>query len=72
MTLTDRPKRERKVVTRLVDEYPKYTKGKYHGWKDTYDRKYNGDDYTSNYNSNNNNKINKKNKTYIHELPFPI
>ena len=70
MTVLDRPKRKRKTVTHLINEYPKYTKGKYHGWKDTYDRKYNGHNYTTNYNSNN--KINKKNKTYIHELPFPI
>ena len=72
MTVLDRPKREKKNVTRLTDEYLKYTKGKYHGWKDTYDRKYNGHDYPSNKNSNSNNKKNKKNKTYIHELPFPI
>lgn len=63
MTALDRPKRQRKTVTRLINEYPKYTKGKYHGWKDTYDRKYNG---------HNNYKTIKSNKTSIHELPFPI
>ena len=70
MTVMDRPKRKCKKVPRLINEYPKYTKGKYHGWKDTYDRKYNGHQYPSNINKIN--KTNKTNKTYIHELPFPI
>ncbi len=33
-------KRQSKKVVRLIDEYQKYTTGKYHGWNDTYDRKY--------------------------------
>lgn len=42
MPANDRPKRNSKPVTRLVDEYSKYTTGKYHGWRDTYDRGYDG------------------------------
>ena len=42
MPANDRPKRNAKPTTRLIDEYVKYTTGKYHGWKDTYEREYNG------------------------------
>jgi len=42
MPENDRPKRNSKPVIRLVDEYCKFTTGKYHGWNDTYDREYNG------------------------------
>ena len=37
-------KRISRKVVRLIDEYDKYTSGRYHGWRDTYDREYNIDD----------------------------
>jgi hypothetical protein len=42
--LTNRNKRISRQVVRLIDEYNKYTSGKYHGWNDTYDRQYHIDD----------------------------
>ena len=39
-TLKNRTKRVSRKVVRLIDEYDKYTSGKYHGWNDTYDRGY--------------------------------
>lgn len=36
-------KRISRNVVRLIDEYDKYTSGRYHGWRDTYDREYNID-----------------------------
>ena len=38
----DRPKRNKTPVVRLIDEHNKYTTVKYHGWRDTYDRGYDG------------------------------
>jgi hypothetical protein len=37
-------KRISRNVVRLIDEYDKYTSGRYHGWRDTYDREYNIED----------------------------
>ena len=39
-----RSKREKKKVERYADVQGNYFKGKYHGWNDTYDRKFNGHD----------------------------
>lgn len=51
-SLTNRTKRVSRKVVRLIDEYDKYTSGKYHGWNDTYDRQYHIDDIHNMYHVN--------------------
>lgn len=51
-SLNNRNKRVSRKVVRLIDEYDKYTSGKYHGWNDTYDRQYHIDDIHNMYHVN--------------------
>lgn len=68
MPANDKPKRNTKPVIRLIDEHDKYTTGKYHGWKDTYDREYNGGEE---YNEGENNNMGyKRYKTSKYALPY--
>ena len=45
ININERPRRNVKPIIRLINEYNKYTTGKYHGRRDLYDRGYDGCKY---------------------------
>lgn len=63
-------KRKSRKIVRLIDEYDKYTSGRYHGWRDTYDREYNIEDmYHINIDSDEEDEYHYKKRKEIRFMP---
>ena len=63
-------KRISRKVVRLIDEYDKYTSGRYHGWRDTYEREYNTDDmYHINIDSDEEDEYHYKKRKEVRFIP---